>query len=131
MSTRYISEKIRREVQKRAKNCCEYCLMHQDDSFYTFQIDHIISLKHGGLTVLDNLALSCFPCNSDKGSDIGTILLPKMVFVRLFNPRIDIWAEHFEVFEGSFYPKTEIGEATIKILNLNEIDKIIERQVLL
>jgi hypothetical protein len=81
------------------------------------------------LTILENLALACFPCNSDKGSDVGTILLPKMVFIRLFNPRIDIWAEHFDVFEGSFYAKTDIGEATIKVLNLNEIDKIIERQI--
>jgi len=36
-----------------------------------FEIDHIISKKHHGPTVASNLALSCFHCNSFKGSDIG------------------------------------------------------------
>ncbi|MEM8523888.1 MAG: HNH endonuclease [Bacteroidota bacterium] len=50
--SRYISETLKKEVFKRAKNCCEYCLLHQEDSYYTFQIDHIISIKHGGQTTL-------------------------------------------------------------------------------
>ena len=43
-----IPEKNRRFVAQRANHRCEYCHVHQDDSFLGFEIDHIISLKHGG-----------------------------------------------------------------------------------
>ena len=125
--SRYISEKKRQFIAKQANFCCEYCLISDIDAFFSFQIDHIISIKHGGKAELDNLAYACFPCNNGKSSNIGTILLPQREFVRLFNPRIDIHKEHFELVNGVFYAKTIIGEATIKVLNLNEIDRIIER----
>lgn len=62
-----------------------------------------------------------------EGADIGTVLLPEKFFTRLFNPREDIWSEHFEQEAGVIYAKTKIGEATIKVLNLNEVERIIER----
>jgi hypothetical protein len=127
---RYISDTLRKFVAERADHCCEYCKTDQKDSFYTFQIDHIISLKHGGSTTKDNLCYSCFPCNNSKGSDIGTILLPQRIFTRFFNPRIDIWNDHFEMEANVFYARTNIGEATIKILQLNDVERIIERQLL-
>ena len=126
--SRYISEKLRSLVIKRANNCCEYCGLSDQDAFYTFPIDHIISLKHGGKTIAVNLAYSCMNCNKNKGSDIGTMLLPNRQFIRLFNPREDDWAAHFEISEGMIYAKTNIGEATIKVLKMNEIERIIERQ---
>jgi hypothetical protein len=129
--SRYISENIRFLVAKRAKNCCEYCQITDDISLYTFQIDHIISLKHGGKTEISNLAYSCFLCNNSKGSDVGTVLQPEMNFIRLFNPRIDIWEENFMVESGVFYAKSVLGEATIKVLRLNEIDRVIERSYLI
>jgi len=76
------------------------------------------------------LAWSCYACNNAKGADVGTILLPGKAFTRLFNPREDVWAEHFEIASGLIYPKSLIGEATIKVLNLNEIDRVIERNIL-
>jgi hypothetical protein len=45
----------------------------------------------------------------------------------LFNPRKDTWQDHFEVENGVFYGKTEVGEATIKLLELNTTEYIIER----
>lgn len=126
--SRYIAESIRQMVAQRANNCCEYCHIHQDNAFYPFQIDHIISLKHGGATELENLAYSCFPCNLNKSSDVGTILLPERTFIRLFNPRLDNWSEHFGMDSGRMYAKSSIGEATIKVLKLNDIDRIIERK---
>ena len=125
--SRYISENIRSFVAKRAENCCEYCKITEDISLYTFQIDHIISLKHGGKTVVENLAYSCFLCNNSKGSDVGTVFQPDMNFIRLFNPRIDIWDEHFTYEDCIFHAKSLISEATIKVLKLNDIDRIIER----
>lgn len=68
----YISQTLRKEVIERAKSCCEYCLVHQEDSLYTHEVDHIIPEKHRGDTVLDNLCLACFECNRFKGSDFGS-----------------------------------------------------------
>ena len=126
--SRYIAESTRLAVAERAEYRCEYCLIEQDDSFYPFQIDHIISLKHGGETSLDNLAYACFPCNVNKSSDVGTVLLPQRTFVRLFNPRIERWEDHFSVESGMFHASSAIGEATIKVLKLNEVERIIERR---
>lgn len=125
--SRYISESLKKSVIRRANNCCEYCLMENDVSFIPHQIDHIISLKHEGETSLDNLAYACFSCNNNKGSDIGTMLLPNKIFIRLFNPRIDSWNKHFEIENGVIYAKTNIAQATVKMLKMNEIDRIIER----
>jgi 5-methylcytosine-specific restriction endonuclease McrA len=60
-----------RQVWHRARRYCEYCWMPQDYDENTFEIDHIIPKKHGGLTVASNLALSCFWCNSFKASDLA------------------------------------------------------------
>jgi 5-methylcytosine-specific restriction endonuclease McrA len=52
---------------------CEYCLIAEADTFYGCQVDHIISLKHGGSSEVDNLAYACGPRNRAKGSDVGSI----------------------------------------------------------
>ena len=64
----YIPESLRTLVARRANFTCEYCLISQEDTFHTCQIDHIISIKHGGQTVEDNLAFACQFCNRNKGS---------------------------------------------------------------
>jgi HNH endonuclease len=125
--SRYISDSLKKRVIQRANGRCEYCLMGNDVSFIPHQIDHIISLKHEGLTSFDNLAYACFSCNNNKGSDVGTMLLPNKIFIRFFNPRIDIWIEHFELENGVIYAQSDIAKATIKLLKMNEIDRIIER----
>ena len=104
--------------------------MPEEDVFYRHQIDHVISLKHDGETVPENLAYACFPCNNSKGTDIGTVLLPNKIFSRLYNPRSDNWNEHFEIDAGVIYSKSIIGDATLKILKFNEIDRVIERNIL-
>jgi len=85
----YVSEELRSAVAARAANLCEYCLIHEDDTNYGCQVDHIISVKHGGATELENLALACVFCNRHEGSDVGSILWPANDFSRFFNPRID------------------------------------------
>jgi 5-methylcytosine-specific restriction endonuclease McrA len=55
------SEPLRRLVAERAGYRCEYCLLHEDNSYSPHQIDHIISLKHGGRSDADNLALLLNP----------------------------------------------------------------------
>jgi len=126
----YIPQKLRRLVAERAKGHCEYCLLHENDSYSTFQVDHIISLRHGGKTLASNLAYACLFCNRYKGSDVGTVLLPKHDFIRLFNPRSDTWKEHFDWRGLEMVSLSDIGEATIKILDLNNLERIMERQIL-
>jgi hypothetical protein len=50
VSGTHISAALRRAVIARAERCCEYCLIHDDDTFYGCEVDHIISEKHGGAT---------------------------------------------------------------------------------
>jgi hypothetical protein len=45
-------------VRWRARHCCEYCQMPQDFDDTPFEIDHITAIKHEGLTVARNPALS-------------------------------------------------------------------------
>ena len=68
------SEILRLEIAKRAKNCCEYCRVHEDDMFIGFEIDHIIAHKHGGGNEVENLAYACPHCNQHKGSDLVTFI---------------------------------------------------------
>jgi HNH endonuclease len=123
----YIPENMRKIVRNRALRCCEYCLVDEDTVFLSHEIDHIISLKHGGLNTIKNLALACALCNRYKGTDVGSIFQGQ--FLRFFNPRIDIWTEHFRLDGAFIQPLTPMGEITAKILGLNNVDRIIERQI--
>ncbi len=128
--SRYISDNLRSSIAENAHFRCEYCRIHEEDQFYTFQVDHIISLKHGGKTEWINLAYTCSVCNQNKGSNLGTYLPNSKRLIRLFNPRNDSWNTHFKIDSGEIIPKTLIGAATIKVLDLNNIDRIILRQAL-
>lgn len=127
-----ITEAIRFQVAQRANNCCEYCLMPEIFLASVFHIDHIRSRKHGGKTILSNLAYACPHCNQNKGSDIATFSDEENdTLVRFFNPRKDIWNEHFEINNGEILPKTLIGNATIRILHFNQPERVILRQALI
>ncbi len=130
MSTSYITAQLRRFVIQRAGRLCEYCLIHEDDTYWGCQIDHIISEKHGGETKADNLAHACSFCNRNKGSDVASITLDGQ-FIRFFNPRIDKWSAHFRLDGITITPLTNIGEVTARILGFNQIDRLFERQELL
>jgi hypothetical protein len=49
-----ITNEIRISIAIKAKYKCEYCLLPEKVSFYNFQIDHIISIKHGGTNDIAN-----------------------------------------------------------------------------
>ncbi|MEQ1744237.1 MAG: HNH endonuclease [Saprospiraceae bacterium] len=51
---RAISESLKAAVALRAYRRCEYCRVRQEYIEYPFHVDHIISLKHGGNSTLDN-----------------------------------------------------------------------------
>jgi HNH endonuclease len=125
-----ISKAKRLKVAKRARYRCEYCCLHEDDLFLSFELDHIIAIKHGGSDDLENLAYACPHCNQHKGSDLVTVLDDSDEFVPLFNPRVLLWEEHFRVLEGERIPKTNIGRATVKLLQFNSPDLLILRKLL-
>lgn len=84
-----------RLVWHRANGCCEYCQMLQAADDATFEIDHIIARKHAGPTVVGNLCLSCYYCNSSKGSVLSSLDPKTGKLTPLFNPRRHKWLRHF------------------------------------
>lgn len=131
MSRTYVSQELRRLVAQRANYLCEYCLIAEVYRSSRYQIDHIISEKHGGSTTEDNLCYSCIFCNLQKGTDLGSINWFNGEIVRFFNPRRDFWGEHFRLNEAAIQPITDIGEVTVRIFDFNNNDRIIERLALM
>jgi hypothetical protein len=127
----FVSKSSKKKVGIRAGFKCEYCRLSETVSYYTFHSDHIRSTKHGGLSILTNLAYCCPDCNFFKGSDLGTFVYDDEQLIRFFNPRKDNWDDHFDIQNGSIYGKTEIGIATERILQFNNIDRLIFRQQLI
>jgi HNH endonuclease len=122
---------LREQVARRAAFRCEYCLLHEDDSFSPHQVDHIISRKHGGLSVLDNLAYACIRCNAWKGTDLGSLQASTGELVPFFHPRRHCWSEHFRLAGTLIKPLTPEGEVTARILRLNLDKRMVERRLLL
>jgi len=125
-----ISSALRREVRERARGCCEYCLLPEEQAFFPHEPDHIISTKHGGKSAADNLALSCFDCNRFKGSDIASIDAETNQLNALFNPRRQSWDEHFLVKGGRIEPITAFGRVTELVLKLNLPYRVEVREML-
>lgn len=128
MSKTYISVGLRRLVEERAGNRCEYCLLPGTVTFFPYEIDHVIAEKHGGKTTSDNLALTCWRCNRHKGSDLGSFDPQTGEFCFLFNPRTQTWCDHFSQKGSRIEGLTPEGRTTIKLLQLNTPERLAERQ---
>ena len=110
---------LTRQVWERAQNRCEYCQIGQEFEKNTYEIDHIISRKHGGPTTSDNLALSCVHCNVFKGSDIAGLDPLTQKLTTLFHPRRQKWSRHFR-WEGPYLRgRTAVGRVTVSVLDIN------------
>ncbi|AFZ20085.1 HNH endonuclease [Allocoleopsis franciscana] len=131
MSVPSIPSSLRQLVIERSQGKCEYCLIHQDDSIYSHEVDHIIAKKHGGQTVAENLALSCLSCNRHKGSDLATFDPLSKEIVPLFHPRRQTWSEHFSLDGTLILGITPTGRATVFLLKLNAPTRLVYRQVLI
>ena len=118
-------------VWERAKGRCEYCQLPQESDDRPFEIDHIISRKHQGPTVAGNLALSCFRCNSFKGSDIGGRDPKTRKLTALFNPRRHKWHRHFRWEGPVLVGLTPIGRVTVAVLKINLDHRVGFRQRLI
>jgi len=96
-----------------------------------FQIDHIVARQHGGQTVSDNLALSCFHCNTHKGPNVAGANPATGEVVRLFHPRKDAWDDHFRWAGPMLEGLTPVGEVTIQVLAINDPEYVAVRQALI
>lgn len=128
--TSHVPTELRRLVFDRADNSCEYCLIRSDDTLFGCQVDHIIAEKHGGKTISENLACACVFCNRYKGSDIGSLTASSKAYTRFFNPRTDRWDDHFRFNQFLIEPLSPIGEVTVSILQLDHIERLLEREML-
>ena len=126
----YVSATLRRLVNQRAGNKCEYCQFPQTASLFAFEMEHIIAEKHDGITESGNLALSCPCCNRFKGTDLGSIDPETGQLTAFFNPRLQQWSDHFRLEEGIIMPLTPEGRVTAKILQFNLLERILERKQL-
>ncbi|AFY32707.1 HNH endonuclease [Calothrix sp. PCC 7507] len=128
MSLNYIPAVLRRLVEERANYRCEYCLLPKGLAFFPHEIDHVIAQKHGGATVSDNLALSCWRCNRHKGTDLGSFDPETRDFSFLFNPRTQKWAGHFTILGQTVVGLTAVGRTTVSLLQMNSDERLAERQ---
>ena len=128
MTERTIPAALRRHVIERASQRCEYCLLPTDVAFFPHEVDHVVAIKHGGETEAANLAFACWRCNRHKGTDLGSFDPLTNQFSFLFNPRMQVWTEHFALHDAELIGVTPEGRTTIQLLQLNNEDRIAERQ---
>lgn len=126
-----LPDSLRQLVIERAASRCEYCLLPQSAAFHKHEPDHIIPLQHGGESDENNLALACMRCNRYKGPNVGSIDPVTGKLIPFFNPRIHIWRDHFELEGAIIRPLTPEGRVTVKILRLNDEDRLLERSYLM
>ncbi|MDX2078185.1 MAG: HNH endonuclease signature motif containing protein [bacterium] len=126
----YIPKALRQQIFERANGLCEYCQSSQI-VITTLEVDHILPVSLDGKTAPENLCASCAGCNRYKKREIEAIDPQTQTIQRLFNPRQQVWHDHFRWDEMGviLIGLTPIGRATIVQLKINRPDMIISRQV--
>jgi hypothetical protein len=125
-----VAPATRRAVLRRAGDRCEYCRVLG----WPLTVDHVDPDRHRpDADAADNLAAACHPCNRLKWHRTAAEDPATGVGVRLFNPRVDAWDDHFAW--GPRYltilGRSAIGRATVKQLKLNRMDRKRQRRLLL
>src|ERR1051326_5780020 len=111
-----MDESLRSLVLKRARACCEYCLLSQAFASGIFEIDHIVARQHLGPTIASNLPLTCFFCNRFKGPNLAGVDPKTRKRTWLFNPRRHQWHRHFRWRGAELQGRTAVGRATVVTL---------------
>lgn len=91
---------------------------------------HVEHIDPNGGDILENLCLSCANCNLSKAKATTAVDPLTKETVVLFNPRIQLWALHFEWLNDGLYlrGRTAIGRATIVRLKINQERILIARR---
>jgi HNH endonuclease len=126
-----LSKELDAEVRKASKNRCGYCLTPQNLSSYKLEIEHIYPTSKGGASTKENLCLACRHCNLHKSAKIVGFDLVSAKRLRLFNPNLQNWTEHFvwDKNKTSIIGKTPCGRATVYALKMNDDLQTIARKV--
>jgi hypothetical protein len=110
---------LRQLVVERAGNHCEYCGLPQVGQEAAFHIDHVVPIAAGGPTVEDNLALACVSCSLRKAARETAADPETGEDAPIYNPRLQVWTEHFRWDGERLVGATATGRATIGALRLN------------
>jgi hypothetical protein len=128
-------EAYRSIVVARAGGACEYCRLLEAATGVTFHVEHALPRAQGGMTVLDNLALSCPGCNLAKGDRVSA-KDRRGREQSLFNPRafqswLLGWHLHFilDRESGLISARSPIAEATIYALRINDANRLFARRL--
>lgn len=121
-----VGDPLRVTVADRADEKCEYCQYPEQFSPSAFEVEHIVPKSAGGLTEHNNLALACSHCNLHKATRQKGVDSLTETEVRLFNPQIDDWADHFRLNRetGEIEGQTSIGRVTVEVLAMNAAQPI-------
>lgn len=116
-----ISNKLKEKIRQSARHRCGFCLFSEIYSPTVFQFDHIIPLGKGGTNDEENFWLVCESCNRAKSDKTESFDSVTNSIVSIFNPRTQIWSEHFEWSDDftRIIGKTPTGRITVIELNLN------------
>lgn len=132
MTESRLSVSQREAVIRRACSCCEYCRAQEQFSPDPFSVEHIIPLSKGGVSTLDNLALSCQGCNGRKYISTHAIDSVTGEEAPLYHPRLHQWSDHF-VWNADYTQVlgiTPTGRATVEKLQLNREGLVNLRRIL-
>ncbi len=77
------------------------------------------------------MALACLRCNWHKGPNVGSFDPETSVLTPFFNPRTQTWDDHFRLEDAVIRPLTPEARVTVEILQLNDADRVEERQRLM
>ena len=121
----------RKLVRERARNRCEYCGLPQSALPLTsFHVEHIVPKQHRGGDDSANLALSCHHCNLHKGPNLTGVDPQTGRIEPLFDPRKDLWEEHFERRGCLVLGLTPKGRVTVGVLAVNSQTQLDARRAL-
>lgn len=115
------SKPVSHQVRERADYRCKYCQASEWLTGQQHEIDHVHPKVLGGHTTLDNLALACSACNGHKHDETEAIDPVTNEFTPLYNPRTQIWPDHFAWSKDglTIIGLTTCGRATIHLLQMN------------
>jgi hypothetical protein len=130
LSDAHISKTLRAKISQQARYRCGYCLTAEAIVGTPMEIDHIVPQSLGGPTVEANLWLACSLCNDHKGNRIAALDPETNEVVRLFDPRRQVWHEHFRwsALGDRIVGLTPVGRATVTALRLNRPTLVTARQ---
>jgi len=128
MTRIYIPKDVERRVRTAAQNRCGYCLSPQHLVMARLEIEHIIPVSKQGGNDESNLWLACPLCNGHKGNKTEAVDPETNRIVALFNPRTQMWAEHFRWSKDGIriIGRTPTGRATVEALRLSDDSDALE-----